>query len=907
MDLKVLIFEDNLADADLILSELKKSNFNLLSKIVETESDYVREINNFEPDIILSDFFLSNYSGINALKFAKKTKPEIPFIMVTGSIDEETAVQCMKNGSDDYITKDHFYRISTAVTSALTRKKDREEKNAALKKLNESEERYRDLFNNVTIGLYRTTPDGNILLVNPTLLNMLGYNSLEELLKRNLEGDGYEPGYPRRVFKKMVDANGSIQGLESIWIKKDGTSLFVRESAKAINNENGEIIYYEGTVENISELKKSEIAYAERDKLYKIIFDQSVNGIFLVDYSTGQILESNEAFLQIIGYNKDEITDKTIHDILSESPESKTDFNENEFTDIFSGERIYRKKNGELLTVMVTVSPLFYKERHILCMIIRDLSKEKAIELELEKSRYFLHQVLDTLPYLLYIYKFTDYKLIFINQKNSTFLGYKTEELLDKVSLIDLQHPEDSSGINKHFSLLSSSIGNEVFEYESRFKQSSGDYQWFRLHETVFTRNDDGTPKDILGIALNITDKKIILEEFKKSKENAEAASRAKSDFLANMSHEIRTPLNGIIGLTNLLSATVLNSKQAEYIKLMKSSSNNLLSLINDILDFSKIESRKLKVKQEKTDLINLIFETAKIFEIESRKKEISLIIDVDKNIKYNIVTDHTKIKQILFNLLSNALKFTKMGSVKLAVKEILKQSNKVIISFSISDTGIGIPDNKLDILFERFTQVDSSYNKKYPGSGLGLAIVKSLVDLLEGKIFIESKIDAGTTVVCEIPFIIDEECAKPEDSSMMQIFDPEEEVKNILLADDDMINQLYIKTILKDYNINVSFAANGVEVLKMLSENNFDLILMDGQMPEMDGFETTIRIRENEKKTGGHIPVVALTAYALTEEKNKCFSSGMDGYISKPIDEFLLLSTVTNFLKNNENNKNNV
>lgn len=899
MNLKVLILEDNQADIFLLLQELKRSKFNIISKVVENESDYRKELKGFGPDIIISDFFLNDFNGIKALRIAKELSSEFPFIMVTSSIDEETAVQCMKNGADDFITKEHYYRIPTAIISAIDRKKDKEEKFIAIRKLNESEKQFRDLFNNMTIGLYRATPEGKIFLVNSTILKMLGFDSVKELLDYNNGKEGGDISYPKKIFKDLINDHDQLLGVESVWNKKNGEFLFVRESARAVKNDQNEILYYEGTVEDISELKRSETAYAEKDKLYKIIFDQSVNGIFLVDYLSGRIIESNNSFQNIIGYSEEEINSLTIFDILNE--DSKELFNKNQKENIsarYTGDKIYKRKDGSLIYVQISVSPMVYKEKQIICMVVKDITRQKEVEKELEESRYFLQHVLDTLPNILYIYNFNSHKLIYVNQKRSSFLGFRNDELLKLESMNVLYHPDDNEVTKKNFLNLGTSASNEVFDHECRLRDAYGGFLWFRMHETVFFRNKDGSPKEILGIAINITEKKVLLEEFKKAKEKAEEASQAKSDFLANMSHEIRTPLNGIIGLSQLLSGTELNAKQKEYLDLIKTSSNSLISIINDILDFAKIESGTIKLNRDIVDIKNIVTETTKIFDIDARKKGINFFSEVDGGIKYNLVTDHTRLKQILFNLLSNAFKFTEAGYVKLVVKEISRFSNNAILSISVSDTGIGIPENKMGVLFERFTQLDGSYNKKYPGSGLGLTIVKNLLDLFNGKIYVDSKVDSGTTFSCEIPFLINAELAGNVDIVIPPKFETDGKPRDILLADDDFINQLYIKTILKERNFNVTVAGNGKEALKLLSEKLFDLVLMDGQMPEMDGFETTKRIRDIENKTGVHVPIVALTAYALHEERNKCFEAGMDGYVSKPIDEFLLLTTIDSFLK---------
>lgn len=256
-ELKILFVEDLPTDVELAKRTLTKEGIVFQSRVVDTEADFLRELENFLPDIIISDYQMPQFNGMRALKLRLEKCPATPFILLTGSMNEEIAVECMKAGATDYIIKEHIARLPLAVKDALEKKKIILAKEKAELEFKESEERFRSLYNNSTIGLYRTTPDGEIIFSNPSLVKLLGYSSFEELAERNLEKDGFEPSYERKQFLEQIEMNGEVIGLESAWVSKNGTTVFIRESAKAIRNANGKTLYYDGTVEDITQRKKS--------------------------------------------------------------------------------------------------------------------------------------------------------------------------------------------------------------------------------------------------------------------------------------------------------------------------------------------------------------------------------------------------------------------------------------------------------------------------------------------------------------------------------------------------------------------------------------------------------------------------------------------------------------------------
>ncbi|OPY52282.1 MAG: hybrid sensory histidine kinase BarA [Methanosaeta sp. PtaU1.Bin112] len=395
----------------------------------------------------------------------------------------------------------------------------------------------------------------------------------------------------------------------------------------------------------------------------------------------------------------------------------------------------------------------------------------------------------------------------------------------------------------------------------------------------------------------DITEKKQAEDRLIEAKEAAEAAARSKSDFLANMSHEIRTPLNAVLGLTGLLLNSDLTAQERDYVETVRSSGNALLSVINDILDFSKIEGGKMELESQAFNLGECIAVAADLVKPSADQKGLVLNCDLDESLPAYIKGDVTRLRQVLVNLLGNAVKFTHDGTIGLSVigkplepsrtsdASRTSDGRKYELHFSISDTGIGIPEEKLDRLFRSFSQVDSTTTRKYGGTGLGLAISRRLVEMMGGEIWVVSKPKLGSTFHFTILAEASEEEPKPGDPGLVvpRDYAGQEEVRplRILLAEDNAVNQMVAIQMLKRLGYSADVAGNGLEVLQALERQPYDVVLMDVQMPEMDGLAAAQEIRKLWPR-GPRI--IAITAYALKGDRERCLAAGMDDYISKPI-----------------------
>ncbi len=427
-------------------------------------------------------------------------------------------------------------------------------------------------------------------------------------------------------------------------------------------------------------------------------------------------------------------------------------------------------------------------------------------------------------------------------------------------------------------------------------------------------KNADGGTIGCIGIMHDVSFQKKTQKMLVDAKKSAEAASEAKTMFLANMSHEVRTPMNTILGMVDLTLDTELSLEQRDNLLIVKNAADILLSLLNDILDLSRVEAGKIQLEDIEINIERIVRSVCKTMDILARNKGLNLQWVIDESVPDMVKGDPVRIRQVLVNLINNAIKFTSSGKIQIEVKaRPNKAQDTCELLFCVIDEGIGIDRDKQERIFDVFTQEDASTTRQFGGTGLGLAICKKLLELMGGRIWVDSEKGKGSTfsfiIPCvvvrsdEIPKALQEESiesqlmAEISKKKTQSAASVKKEDLHILLAEDNVVNQKMAQRILEKRGWRVAVAATGQDVLDMMAREKFDLILMDALMPVMDGFEATRKVREMEQSAGqGHIPIVALTARAMSGDRKKCLDAGMDGYVSKPIDRMQLYETIESF-----------
>lgn len=532
--------------------------------------------------------------------------------------------------------------------------------------------------------------------------------------------------------------------------------------------------------------------------------------------------------------------------------------------------------------------------------IVKDITTQKLIQLDIEKSevkrkeyQQRLQSILDNSTSLVYM-KDRQGKYLFINKKFESVMQIRLESLRGKTDfeLHDRESARRYSAVDEWVF-----INKKPKEFQEVIAQPDGNHHYLIVKFPLY--NIDHEVESVCGIATDITTRVQYEGELIEARKIAEQAEKFQEQFLANMSHDIRTPLNGIVGMTNLLSGTNLSSEQEEFIQAIKQSSDTLMVLVNDILDLSKIKAGKLDIECISFNIRELIDRSVFTLKQKAKEKGLQFMTSVEQDIPDQLKGDPHRLSQILMNLIGNSIKFTDKGEINLSVKPDKNGSGKLWIYFSVKDTGMGISEDKLDKVFDSFTQSGSDISRRYGGTGLGLAIVKQLVLLQGGEIGVESQPGTGSNFHFILPYDIpDRGSSKPveQKSKINQINDGKLSQYRLLVAEDDLVNRRVIEITLKRAGVRTDIVENGEELIKLLqSDGKYDLILSDIHMPEMDGYQAARYIRQVLKLD---IPILAMTATVLKEEKNLCLEAGMNDYISKPFSIDELMEKISFYVK---------
>ncbi|SHO59606.1 PAS domain S-box protein [Algoriphagus zhangzhouensis] len=675
-------------------------------------------------------------------------------------------------------------------------------------------------------------------------------------------------------------------------VTPDGVVVWVEDKTSDVKNESGDIVLHQGLFQDITDRKNFEAFKEEKEKQYRVLASNIPGtNVFLIDKDRKYIVAEGTNF-EYWEMTPEDFEGKYLSDISLTDQQVVSEildkvYNDLEIveTEFFIKERRYHRVIRPILE--------FGKVEYALS-IIRDITEEHQAKEDLKNSEEKFRTLVESSTEVIFSLS-ESFILDYLSPNINQFLGYEASEVIGK-NIFEFINPDDlevfQGILEENTDFLAK---NQYLEFRLRHK--NGEYRVFNTNGQMVL-DKDGKTRMYTGIARDISKLKEAQNELVKAKERAEQASLIKSQFLSVMSHEIRTPMNAVIGLAHFLMEDNPRADQLENLKTLQFSAESLMALINDILDYNKIDSGKVELEKMPFDLKNLIRRIVHSHSFQANEKSLELFIEIDETIPKGILGDSVRIGQIVNNLLSNAIKFTEKGFVKIKLSKKSKPQDGITsIQFGFEDTGIGIPDEKLETIFEAFTQASSETTRKYGGTGLGLAIVKRLIELHGGEIKYKANPLGGSIFEFTLEFEVEkeqidqlQENGKPAPKSLSGA--------SVLVAEDNMVNQILIKKFLKKWETGkVVVASDGQETLECFEKEHFDLILLDLQMPIYDGFTVAKMIREFPDIHKKRVPILALTASSFHEVKESLIESGIDGYVPKPFTPEVLYSKMVKFL----------
>jgi PAS domain S-box-containing protein len=772
--------------------------------------------------------------------------------------------------------------------------------------LRQSEDRYRDLVENSGIFVGTQDLEGNVLTVNVPALRMFGCAREEDMIGHNLTEFMFEEDIPQtKSYFEAIRKKGRANGLMKVKTR-DGQKKII-EFNNSLRQEGVDQSIIRCIGHDVTERTRVEKALRFSEERVRLLLDSTAEAIYGID-QLGICTFANAACARMLGYlNPDGILGKNMHDLIHHT---RADGTANILSECKIHQAITRgvgshvdnevlwRGDGTSFAAEYWSYPIQSGGTVVGSVVtFIDITERKRAE----ERQSQLTSILEATTDLVGIADLQG-KLIYANQAGRKMVGIGENESLSALTLVSFL-PADFKSLVL-FEGIPAALRGGAWSGETVFMARSG--KEIPVSQVILChKSPDGTPKFLSTIARDITERKRAEADLRQAKEIAEAANRAKSDFLANMSHEIRTPMNGIMGMTELVLDTPLNAEQREYLEIVKSSTGSLLGVINDILDFSKIEAGKLDLDPIEFNLQEVMEEATRHLTVKAGEKGLEFLLEISPDTPAVVVGDPMRLRQILVNLVGNAVKFTERGKIMLSVQKKSQSSGSVVLQFSVRDSGIGIAMDRQKLIFEPFTQADGSTTRKHGGTGLGLTITSRLVQLMGGHVWVESHEDAGSVFHFTASFGLETAVAQKVSDvpaqaatgiSLKPFTEAQDRSQNqespnqlrILLAEDNPTNSMVAARVLEKHGHQIVAVSNGREALARLGETGtpeFDVILMDIQMPEMDGLEATATIRAGERATGKHIPIIALTAHAMMGDRERYLRAGMDGYVSKPID----------------------
>jgi len=759
--------------------------------------------------------------------------------------------------------------------------------------LRQSEERYRTLFDGVPVGLYRSTPEGRLLDANTAAALMMGYPGRQKFLREANPRQAYVDPADRGRWEMLMQRDAVVHDFEAQVRRLDGSVIWVNDSGRAVKDEQGHILYYEGSLEDITDRKQFEAELRWQKDYFEALFVNSPVAIVTADRDA-VVVAWNPMAEKLFGYRSVEAVGRRIDDLVANDPSLRAEAAAYSYqaTNVGRVEVTTRRtcKDGSLVDVDLLALPLkLAGESAGFVVIYHDITQRKQFEEELRRQKEYFEALLVNSPAAVMTVDL-DARVVSWNPTAEKLFGYTQAEAMGR-------HIDDLVATDP-------SIREEALRYTRQLTTEG------RVQATTKRTRKDGSLVDVevFAVPVLVANRKLgyigifhDITELQQARRAAEAASQAKSAFLANMSHELRTPLNAILGFTQLMTDDHnLTAEQRGNLEIINRSGEHLLALINDVLEMSKIEAGQVNLKEHGFDLYDLLDGLEGMFRLRAEDKGLALACERAEDVPRYVVTDEGKLRQVLSNLLGNAVKFTQQGRVTLRVSappaELPGGARRRVLHFEVEDTGPGISPEDLNRIFRPFVQTSSGQQSR-EGTGLGLSISRSFVRLMGGDIAVHSCVGEGSVFEFDVGIGTTEATlvvsAKPERSVLGLL--PGQPVFRLLVAEDRETNRRLLLKVLEPFGFEVREAVNGREALQVWEQWNPHLIWMDMRMPVMDGHEVTRRIKATSK--GKSTVIVALTASAFEEDRERMLAEGCDDVVRKPFRRAEILDMLAKHL----------
>ncbi|QHT68216.1 PAS domain S-box protein [Rhodocytophaga rosea] len=821
--------------------------------------------------------------GKHLLSFVVPELQEEVKIRISNKPDEPyETVLIKKDGSYlpvEILSKKHQYKGKEVRVAAF---RDISQRKLYEKEIHTQKSLFNTILNKLPIDIFIKDREGRYVFINRHIAQTLDMLPTDMLGKTDFDIFNEETASRLATAEKKVwKSKKLISGEEKISYKDQ--TMYVL-SGKIIVQTDEEAPLLLGYFIDITGRAKAEEELRTQETFIRQVLDTGPNLIFVKDLE-GNFLMVNQATADLYGMEKEELIFQNNYRLHTQKEENEH-FRNTDRQVIEQGITIelqepFTRPTGETFWFHTIKKPLYLKDGSVQVLAMsQDITDQKKTLEKLKNSELKYRQLVECASDMIYGSDHKGY-LIYANPVACHVLGYSEDQLLGR-------HYSEFV-VTEYIHILEDFYRKQYYEQIPdtyiEFKGITGKGEIIWVGQSVHMLMEGDLLKGFQTVARNITERKKVENELIHAKQEAEKSMRAKEQFLSVMSHEIRTPLNAVIGLTHLLLEENPLPEQIEQLQAIKFSADNLMVIINDILDFSKIESGKITFEQIDFETVSVFKGIQQSLNFKAEEKNLRLLFNIDKHIPAKLCGDPVRLNQILLNLVSNAIKFTEKGYVEVNARVIKQQVKGVTIEFRVSDTGIGIETDKLSSIFESFTQASSETTRKYGGTGLGLTITKRLIELQGGSIKVSSKLGMGSEFAFELTFSLAARQITRNQPQAVDEFSHSLRGLKILLVEDNKMNQMVACKFLKKWGVETDIAADGMEAIDKLKTNWYQLILMDLQMPTLDGYATTRFIRNNMQEYLKHIPILALTASALMNVKQNTLEAGMNDFITKPFE----------------------